>query len=241
MFKDLTEAVFRYIAGRLACIRHSRHMDYFRHLWRYSPMENMLRDAMHFVSRSQVDGDYLEFGVESGDSFISAYHLAKRVDLSSMRFYAFDSFEGLPKIKGIDRDFQQFHEGDHACTIDDFKENLHERGVDLGQVKIIPGWYSETLTEKRKEKLGIESAAIVLVDCDLYNSTVPILDFVKSLLVDGTILIFDDWYLYKGKPDRGEQRAFREWLKRNSEIEIIQFQKYGWHGNSFIIQKPTIT
>ena len=237
MFGDTIEAVYRSITSRLARIHYSRRMDCLKHLLEYSPMENMLRNAMHFASRSKMNGDYLEFGVEAGNSFISAYHLAKKAGLSSMRLYAFDSFQGLPRTRGIDREFQQFREGDHACTVDYFKKNLSKGGVDLAQVRIIPGWYSDTLNEETKEKLGIESAAVILVDCDLYKSTVPVLDFVTPLLVDGAILIFDDWFLFRGKPDRGEQRAFREWLERNREIEAIQFHKYGWHGNSFIIHK----
>lgn len=41
-------------------------------------------------------GDYLEFGVFNGSSLSSMYLTAKKLNLTSMRFYVFDAFEGLP-------------------------------------------------------------------------------------------------------------------------------------------------
>ena len=68
----------------------------------------------------------------------------------------------------------------------------------MNRVKIIPGWYSEVLNENTKKKLQIKKAAIVYVDCDLYESTVPVLDFITDYPVDGSILIFDDWNSFRG-------------------------------------------
>ena len=53
------------------------------------------------VSESQSAGDYLEFGVFRGTSFINACRLARKHGLDEMRFFAFDSFEGLPDSEGV--------------------------------------------------------------------------------------------------------------------------------------------
>ena len=29
------------------------------------------------------------------------------------------------------------------------------------------------------------------------------------------MIVFDDWWIYRGHPDRGEPRAFREWVEEN--------------------------
>jgi len=66
---------------------------------------------------------------------------------------------------------------------------------------------------------------------------VPVLDFITDYLVDGTILIFDDWFVFRGNPNYGERKAFNQWLKKNPEIKITEFQKYSTVGNSFIVHK----
>src|SRR5258708_39905160 len=47
-------------------------------------------------------GDYLEFGCAAGASFLHTYKRAARL-MPWMRFWAFDSFAGLPRPEGIDQ------------------------------------------------------------------------------------------------------------------------------------------
>jgi hypothetical protein len=218
-------------------IRYSILLRALNSLLKCTPQEEMLELAMGFVSASKLDGDYLEFGVFEGKTFIMAFHFAERSKLQSMRFYAFDSFQGLPEIKGDDLEFKQFSEGEYACSLDRFERTISKGGVELNKVKIIPGWYNEVLNEKAKKELPINYAAIIWVDCDLYESTIPVLDFITDYLTSGTILIFDDWFCFRGNPNKGEQKATREWLRKHPEIEMVEYHKFGWRGNSFIIHK----
>ena len=203
---------------------------------RYNEREKMLQDAMNFTADAKTGGDYLEFGVASGNSFISAYHLAKIAKLDSMKFYAFDSFEGLPEIRGKDNDGQcNFKKGQFVCNLEKFETNLIDKKVDMLKVKIIKGWYKDTL----KKKYSIKRVSVVWVDCDLYESTVFVLDFIKDYITEGSIIIFDDWHCFKSNPNKGEQRAFWEWKKNNPDIELVHYKKFGWRGNSFLVQyKP---
>jgi O-methyltransferase len=109
--------------------------------------------------------------------------------------------------------------------------------VDLAKVEIVAGWYDDVLNDEAKERLPLRAASVIWVDCDLYESTVPVLAFVTDYVQDGTVLIFDDWFCFRGDPHRGEQRAFREWLEKNPEITASEFHKFGWHGNSFILHR----
>lgn len=230
------KALFRFSVRRL---RYSIPFIYFSQLFKRFPYEEMLENAMVYVSENKVEGDYLEFGVYEGNTFSSAYHNAQIGNLKSMRFYAFDSFEGLPKdIRGVDaKGFKQFKGGEFCLSLNEFKKEISSRGVNLNKVIIVKGWYDEVLNEKTKAKLKLKSAAVVWVDCDLYESTIPVLNFIKDYLVDGSVLIFDDWFLFRGAPTRGEQRAFREWLDKNPSIKATQFCRFGWNGNSFIIHR----
>lgn len=204
----------------------------------FTPQEEALNHAMDFAKWSALEGDYLEFGVYEGKRLSSAFHFARRNGLKSMRFYAFDSFEGLPPISGVDaQGFRQFEEGEYACDADSFKENVAANGVDMNAVDVVPGWYRDVLNEATKERLSIQQAAIIWIDCDLYESTVPVLDFVTDYIRDGTVMIFDDWFCFRGRPDKGEQRAFWEWLDAHPDLSATEFHKFGWHGNSFIIHR----
>ncbi len=80
-------------------------------------------------------------------------------------------------------------------------------------------------------------AAIVFIDCDLYESTRDVLLFLKRKMIPGGVIIFDDWFCFKGNLERGEQKAFNEWLKKNPSISAIEYHKFNWRGNSFIISK----
>lgn len=203
-----------------------------------NPDEEILLKAFKFIEYNDVAGDYLEFGVWKGRSFIKAYHIKKYLKIKKqIKFYAFDSFEGLPEIKSnIDRG-GGFKGGDYKCDLETFKKILIKNGIDINEVTIAPGWYEQVLNEKTKRDLDIKSAAIIFIDCDLYESAVSVLNFVTDYVVDGTIIIFDDWYNFKGDPDKGEQKAFREWLNKNSDITATEWQKVNWKTNSFIIHK----
>lgn len=214
--------------------RYSYFMDVFAH----TPRETMMKTAMEFATHSELEGDYLEFGVNRGESFVAAFHFARRSSLKEMRFYAFDSFSGLPEIKGLDAEgFAHFKEGDFSCDMDSFRKIVADKGVELDRVKLVPGWYDQVLNEETKRKLPIRAAAVVWVDCDLYESTVPVLDFITDYVQDGTVIVFDDWFSFRGDPQRGERRAFAEWLEKNPHITATEFHKFDWKGSSFILHR----
>lgn len=198
--------------------------------------ERVLKNAMNFSGGCQVEGDYLEFGVSCGNTFIAAFHNAQRFGLKAMRFFAFDSFEGLPEIRGNDADGPcHYHQGQYACNAAEFQRRISQAGVDLSRVQLVSGWYDDTLNEATRKKLPIRKAAVIWIDCDLYESTVPALNFITDYVQNGTIICFDDWFCFKGDPNRGEQRAFREWLTRNPAIKAIEYQKFEAAGHSFIL------
>jgi hypothetical protein len=90
-------------------------------------------------------------------------------------------------------------------------------------VHLVPGFYDEVLTPSLRQTLDLQAAAIVHVDCDLYKSTKTVLDFITPVLQDGTIIIFDDWFHYRGHPHRGEQKAFGEWREQHPEWLVGEF------------------
>lgn len=194
--------------------------------------------VMGFVVDCKVEGCYMEFGSAEGGSLADAFDAASRTRaLQDMQFLVFDSFEGLPEPRNLDAgEFQRYGKGDFACNVAQFRHNARAAGVDLSRLTCVPGWYDQTLTEELKKKLSVKKAAVVLIDCDLYESTVPVLNFITEYLQDGTILIFDDWFSYKGRLDLGEARAFKEWLAEHPWIQATEYHKVGRTMISFIMR-----
>jgi len=199
-----------------------------------------LKYAMNYVFGCQIQGDYLEFGSFRGNTLTTAFLSAKRFGLNSMKFFIFDSFEGLPPIAGVDAEGPcHYEQGQYACSLDEFTRIIARRGVDLQRVVVTKGWYDKTLNGETSKRLQIKKAAIIWIDCDLYESTVPVLDFVTPYIQTGTILCFDDWFCFGGDPTRGEARPFLEWLKKNPWLTAIEYRKFESAGNSFIMNVAT--
>jgi len=193
----------------------------------------MMNNAMSYARASNLKGDYTEFGVWKGNMFALAYHCARKVRLGDMRFYAFDSFEGLPpSASEYELKSNTFWEGRFAFSEDKFKKAISKKGVDLKRVVITKGWFEKSLTPQ----VGLGKVAVALIDCDLYESAKPVLEYLSDKLVNGAVLIFDDWFLFEGNPDAGVQKACNEWLNNHPEIKLVDYHKYGWHGNSFIVR-----
>jgi len=183
-------------------------------------------------------GDYLEFGLHRGLSFLHAVRYARRYELESMRFYGFDSFEGLPDaINEAEGKYDHFHEGQYACSESEFRSILEEAKVDTSRITLVPGFYDQVLTSELKQKLSIERAAVVWIDCDLYESTVPVLEFITDCVTTGTFLAFDDWFSFGADPNAGEMRAVEEWLNRHPEINLVEYHKFHTAGISFLVQR----
>lgn len=223
-------------------VRYSALFRVFHSCLAYSSQEEMLDNALAYLRVSHVAGDYLEFGVYQGQTLAAAFHLAKSRGFQSMQFYAFDSFAGLPSPSGVDAEgYRQFDEGQYQCDEPTFKANLRRQGVDLNRVTIVPGWFKDSLTDAARTALPLTRAALIWIDCDLYESAVPVLNFVTDYVQDGAVIVFDDWFAFRSRPERGEQRAFSEWLESTPFVSAVQFLRMGWHGNSFVVHRNDTT
>jgi O-methyltransferase len=219
--------------------------------------DSVLWKAAQLCFSELVEGDYLEFGVSRGDSFVHAINTVRHVYRwyatntghtphqrrraqeirDGMRFFAFDSFCGLPAPKGVDRHSRDFTERQFAFSLGAFLDRVRRNGIDVERVVAVPGWFHDTCTRETIGKYQMKAASIVHVDCDLYESARVVLKFVEPLLVDGSILIFDDWYCFRGNPELGEQRAFREWAPTKSGWIFTEYQKEGAWANSFLANR----
>lgn len=183
--------------------------------------------AFAIADANCLSGDYYEFGLYKGFVFSYAHKISKD---SNTRFFGFDSFEGLPEVEGTDAG-AKFRKGQYACSLEQVKKNI--RSVATDKTFLIPGFYEDTLLRKLPYSFG--KAKVVLIDCDLYSSTVLVLNFIRPFLQQGTIILFDDWNCFNASDDRGERRATQEFLQRNPHISLTHLGTFGWHGEYFLV------
>ena len=223
--------------------------------------ETLMDRAARFAACEMIEGDYLEFGVYRGDSFVTAYHTLQRhfrdriaqstggageaearrrrqVILDGMRYVAFDSFQGLPALSEEDAATPDFTAGQYAASEQEFRSTLAEHDVPADRVVVVPGWFKDTCTPETRRAHDLRKAAVVWIDADLYSSARTALDFVTPLLQDGTVVVFDDWFSYRGSPYEGEQRAFREWLEGLApRWTAAEHARESWKRMSFIMSR----
>jgi hypothetical protein len=196
----------------------------------------MLSLAYWFMFGNELEGDYLEFGSFQGRTFRLAWEHHRRHFDGRVHFWLFDSFRGLPESTGGDTD-PKWQAGRLAYSVDE----LHEVATGIGASRTaytpVEGFFADTLTPERASQMAADGvrAGIVYVDCDLYDSAKLVLDFARPMLQTGTVLCFDDFYCFAADPDKGEQRALREFLVANPGVGVVEYYRYGWHGRSFIV------
>jgi O-methyltransferase len=175
-------------------------------------------------------GDYLEFGVSHGTSLTCMHKALKELDLANVRIFGFDSFEGLPENAKLEGN-KRFSPGAFRSSIEKTKHFLTDKGIDWKKTFLIKGWYSDTLTEELKQKHNITRASVIMIDVDIYSSAREALNFCKSLILDTSIIFFDDWYAFGyAEKNLGEKKAFDEFLNENPQFKAESFGDYSFSG-----------
>lgn len=163
-------------------------LEFFGGVPRFDNDEAMMRAACR---AAPADGLVLEFGVASGRSiaWIGQERAAQTV-------YGFDSFEGLP---------EDWRPGFGAGTFAQAPPAVPKN------VELVVGWFNATLPGFVAAHPG--PVALLHVDCDLYSSTVTILEALADRIVPGTVIVFDEFLNYPGWPQH-EVRAWNEFVAR---------------------------
>jgi mannose-6-phosphate isomerase len=154
----------------------------------------------------------LEFGVFSGKSIRAIQSICKKNRLA-FDFYGFDSFKGLPE------DWYTPN-GDIVCK----KERFDRKGVapNVRNAKLFIGWFKDTIPKYMELA---EPISLLHIDCDLYSSTIEVLNGLNEFIVAGTVIVMDEWCA-RDKSKRvfknGEQIAFWEWVQKyDRRVDII--------------------
>ncbi len=192
-------------------------------------------EAVNYVKVAGADDripcTYFEFGCHSGRTFSAAIRASEGLKIP-FKFYAFDSFQGLPNVSTAEDGI--FLKGDFSTSVADFVSLVKKySGYNLKNDSIIQGYYNESLTIELQKSLP--RIGVLHIDVDLYSSTVSVLNFIRPLICPGTVILFDDWYCFSPASILGEKKAFDEFLKNNSEIHVEEWKNYSTFGKSFFV------
>jgi O-methyltransferase len=178
-------------------------------------------------------GDYFEFGLFRGGTFLHAYEACRRLGLHDTHCYGFDSFQGLPEVEDVDAAGGRFFAGQFAASRDEVEKHLTEHGIDWSRATLVEGFFEDALTQELKDSLPRRRASVVLLDCDLYSSTIVALEWLEDMLVDGAFVLFDDWSTYGDGDDLGQQRALATFLERHPRWRAQPSWQFDRHGQAF--------
>jgi O-methyltransferase len=170
--------------------------------------------AVQYALSKRIQGHYYEFGLYQGYTFYHAVLLSPEI-----HHFGFDSFEGMPE----NNEGGGFTPGRFKVGYKKVINSLLKRNAFSYKEHLIEGYYSNSLTAELQRELLNFKASVILIDCDLYESTVQVLNFTKPLLQSGTIVIFDDWESFD--ESAGEQLALKEFLSQHKNISFIEIKE----------------
>lgn len=140
-------------------------------------------------------------------------------------YFLFDSFEGLPDAKEIDGKAANTWQNniDSPFYFNNCKAEMEfaEKAMKLSgakKYKFIKGWFSKTLPDYQFN----EDIAILRLDGDWYESTMECLNFLYDKVVNGGLIIIDDYYTWEGCA-----RAVHDFLSKSHAVARIRQTETG--------------
>ncbi len=232
----------------------SEPMPDYEHFVTRLPLDIFDNDVANFIVFNQIAGDYLEFGVYRGDGLASFYHRIKKqwesyrhhaeafghqfdgTYFDRKRFFAFDSFAGLPQESGANTPAHFGQAGIYAMPQAAFHANLREKAVPDSAIVAVPGYFDQSLTAALREEHQLAQAALIFIDCDLYDSARTVFQFITPLVQTGTVIVLDDYFRYKGASRQGVRGAFNQWLESCPHLSVTELTRVAANRVAFICE-----
>jgi O-methyltransferase len=141
---------------------------------------------MRHVAVSGIPGDVVEVGCNAGESSIVIQKVLNEY-APEKEFHVYDSFEGVPEVKGQDAKDNVYTTGSMSVSESTLYNNFAEVGLTPPHVH--KGWFEDTVPSELPDQLSF-----AIVDGDLYSSTKHILPYVYERLSPGGICLFGIYY-----------------------------------------------
>jgi hypothetical protein len=225
------------VSWRLNWSRLLHRMRRDQHYYEAKERAEFFRRAFRALQFNGISGDYAEFGCCGAATFALAHDAISKTG-GGRRLWAFDSFEGLPP-QGDSRDSHpKWVPGDMMISLADFHTICKANGLDRADYSVVPGFYEQTLSRPasaQSERPG--NIALAYIDCDLYSSTLEVLEFLSSRLRHGMIIAVDDYFCWSEATVSGERLALLELAEARGDLIFSPYLAFGWHGMSFVVER----
>lgn len=181
-------------------------------------IKDLTCDPLKYVlenSLVSLNGIWAEFGVFTGKTinYISKF--------TENKVYGFDTFEGLPDQWDVSNDCI-IEKGYYSFEDYSKKNNIYKKLPIVNEnVLLIKGEFKNTLKDHLKLPISF-----MHVDCDTYSSTVDIFRDTTENIMNGCVLVFDEFINYPNY-HKHEYKAFMEWVDTNS----ITYEFIGTNGD----------
>lgn len=172
------------------------------------PALGVVLNALEQTLGRGIAGDIAEFGCYRGTTSLFIRRLLDRTKQSTeRRFYAYDSFEGLPAKSPADISAAgvMFQAGELQVSKKQFLQEFQKAG--LMPPRTIKAWFSDLQTEQLPIML-----AYVFLDGDFYSSILESLQLAWPRLQPGGIAAIDD---YQRATLPGVERAVDDFFQGN--------------------------
>lgn len=149
----------------------------------------------------KIPGDFVECGVGGGGHPACMAYAIRKYG-GERRVHLFDSFMGLPQAGPDDDPFDQktlgvnsdrsrgIPSGRLVATLEQVHNNVMKWVPGFERYVYHQGWIQETAPVDAR---SIGQIALLRIDVDLHDSTLPIMEHLYPLVVPGGYIISDDW------------------------------------------------
>jgi O-methyltransferase len=155
-------------------------------------LDNVVSCARTAIEEA-VPGDFAECGIWRGGVVALLRAVLVAYGITDRTVWGADSFEGLPVP---DTDRYPADDGYDWSAVAMLKvelaqveSNLARYGLLDNQVRLLPGWFEDTLPSA-----PIASLAVLRIDGDLYQSTMDVLRALEPKVSAGGFVIVDDYH-----------------------------------------------
>lgn len=165
-----------------------------------------LYQSIRYVVDVGIAGDIVECGVWKGGSTMLAALTLMELGITNRNLYLFDTFAGMSEPSDKDVNIHgssakgKWHtllrgvinEWDYA-SLEEVKQNMYTTGYPKEKISFVVGKVEDTIPQAAPDKI-----AILRLDTDWYESTKHELDNLFPRLVQGGVLIIDDYGHWQG-------------------------------------------